>query len=222
MDTTYTFNSGSITLESVDERKSLVTLVSRDIDCSNISKEVFVNAIIEDMTKANTLYSDIATKDAEIRLSLHIEAKMAEFWRQAKLKYKRVKNQENYVQKSFNEYISKYNNYIDDLSYVDFKLTPAISISDGCVITIKDLEYKANACYDIVSIDKYFPHIKGWKIVYESFGMLTDTLPSLKYSFRPYFKFIMDEEATKQMEDENRKLVEDVTRFYEGCTYWGD
>ena len=92
MDTTYTFNNGSITLESVDERKSLVTLVSRDIDCSNISKEVFVNAIIEDMIKANTLYGEIAAKDAEIRLSLHIEAKITEFWRQAKLKYKRVKN----------------------------------------------------------------------------------------------------------------------------------
>ena len=50
MDTTYTFNNGSITLESVNEHKSLVTLVSRDIDCSNISKEAFVNAIIEDMT----------------------------------------------------------------------------------------------------------------------------------------------------------------------------
>lgn len=26
----------------------------------------------------------------------------------------------------------------------------------------------------------------------------------------------------ESVNDENRKLVEDVTRFYEGCTYWGD
>lgn len=212
--------NGTIELDKLDD-DYLVTLVNREVDCSTITKEQFLNYITEDMYKASFLYDEMAKNESIIREEVYRKQEWDYCCQLACKKYKRPAKIEEYAKQLYEKVMASHKLYVGEFTYADFKLTP--SISSGCCLTIDRLLVSADACYEYAKKDKYFPKIKGWSIVYITrYNEITDGVHSLAYSFRPHFKFIMDEEATKMLNEENRKLVEDVTRFYDGCTYWGD
>lgn len=214
--------NGIIELDKLDD-DYLVTLVNREVDCSTITKEEFIKYITDDMYKASFLYEEIAKNESVIREEVYRKQEWDYCYLIACKKYKRPAKIEEYAKKLYDKAMASHKLYVGEFTFADFQLTPSISISSGCCLTIDKLLVKADTCYEYVKNDKYFPKVKGWSIVYITrYNEITDGVHSLAYSFRPYFKFIMDEEATKMLNEENRKLIEDVTRFYDGCTYWGD
>ena len=166
-------------------------------------------------------YEEMAKNESVIREEVYRKKVWDYSCQIACKKYKRPAKIEEYTKKLYDETMASHKLYVGEFSYADFKLTP--SISSGCCLTIDRLLISADTCYEYAKNDKYFSKVKGWSIVYITrYNEITDGVHSLASSFRPYFKFIMDEEASKMLNEENRKLVEDVTSFYEGCTYWGD
>ena len=204
--------NGSIEFDKMDD-EYLVTLVNREVDCSTITKQEFIKYITEDMYKASFLYDEMAKNESIVREEVYRKQEWDYCCQLACKKYKRPAKIEEYAKQLYEKAMASHKLYVGEFTYADFKLTP--SISSGCCLTIDRLLVSADACYEYAKKDKYFPKVKGWSIVYITrYNEITDGVHSLACSFRPHFKFIMDEEATKMLNEENRKLVEDVTRFY--------
>ena len=185
-----------------------IILIERDINCSNISKDDFVNAIKEDMINAKqALYNLLKSHYDELN-EIYVQQQINKINNYANKKYKK----DFYKQKYVNNEISKINkNYyhVPEFTYADFDVEPdKLGIPYNCIIVINDFD-RINKCYDYVKNNEYFKKILGWQIIYVN-------------SARPYFKFITDAETEKDM---NRRILEhrtNVRNFLSETTYFGD
>lgn len=183
-------------------------LVSRNINCANITKDDFVNAIVDDMKNAYQNHVDYEQPTVDKRNEEYVNSQIKKITEFANSKYKREKYKQEYINKE----ISKINrNYfsIPSFSFADFDVMPdRMGISYDCIISMDRLD-KVDKCYERVKDNEYFKKIVGWEIIY---------VPSQ----RNYFKFITDAETEKEMNARIAAHNRSVHDFYENVTYWGD
>jgi hypothetical protein len=70
------------------------------------------------------------------------------------------------------------------------------------------LERYVSGLYDEAIKNEYFLHSTGWSIV--------ESQSSAE------FKLHLSDEMEAKWKADEHKLAESISRFYEGCTYWGD
>lgn len=85
--------------------------------------------------------------------------------------------------------------------------------SNGCSLIMSDhiedtLLYTLGHLYKEAIKNKYFLQCSGWSIV--------ESLSSAE------FKLHLSAELQEQWKADEHNLAESISRFYEGCTYWGD
>lgn len=69
------------------------------------------------------------------------------------------------------------------------------------------LNHTLGYIYEVSIKNKYFNQCSGWSIVED---------------FNTEFKLHLSAELQEQWKADEHNLAESISRFYEGCTYWGD
>ena len=201
-----------------------ITLVSRNINCSNITADEFISAMFSDFLEAEEKYNDLYIPEWEASKVRNFFNRM-EWTRKhatnfAEKKWKTEKKRTAYIEsevaKARKEY--KMSDFYYDLSFFDFDVNPGeMGISGDCCISYKELTpTKLGRCFDAVKDNKYFKKASGWKLTYKA------SENSYQVSFRPHIELIVDDETAAQMKKDADDLTESVRNFYKGCTYWGD
>ena len=200
------------------------TLVTRNIDCANITCEEFVKAMFSDFLEAEEKYNENyipeweAWKLKSFKDHMKWIRKRATEYAEKKWKTEKKRNEyiNNAVEKARKEY--KVSTYYDSLGFFDFDLEPGKNgLSGNCCISYKGLTPKAlERCFNEVKDNRYFKKATGWKFTYES------NENSFRSCFRPHIDLIVDAETEAAMKKEAADLAEDIRRFYANCSYPGD
>lgn len=201
-----------------------ITLISRNINCSNITVDEFISAMFSDFIEAEEKYNEIyipeweATKVNNFERNIEYVRKRASVF--AENKWKTEKKRTSYIEAEVNKARKEYkwDSFYYDLSFFDFDVNPGKNgISYDCCISYRELTpSKLHRCFDNVKNNKYFKKATGWKFTYEA------SENSYRVAFRPHINLIVDEETAAQMKKDADDLTESVRKFYEGCTYFGD
>ena len=201
-----------------------ITLISRNINCSNITADEFIAAMFSDFLEAEEKYNDLyipeweASKVNGYERDIAYTRKWATGIAEKKWKTEKKRNAfiESEVEKRRKEY--KFDNFYYSLSFFDFDVEPwRNGLSGDCCISYKELTpTKLNRCFEKVKDNKYFKKATGWKFTYEA------NENSHRTCFRPHIELITDAETAAQMKKDADDLTESVRKFYEGATYWGD
>jgi hypothetical protein len=201
-----------------------ITLISRDINCSNITADEFIAAMFSDFLEAEEKYNDLYIPEWEAAkvnsFFSHMEwvRKCATNFAEKKWKTekKRTAYIESEVEKARKGY--KMDDFYYDLSFFDFDVNPGdMGLSGDCCISYTDLTpTKLLRCFESVKDNKYFKKATGWKFTYEASNN------SHRTCFRPHIELITDAETAAQMKKDEEDLTESVRKFYENCHYWGD
>jgi len=202
-----------------------VILTSRNINCSTITAEEFIQAMFSDFLEAQEKYNDLYIPEWEA-------AKVKNFFQNltwarkratnfAEKKWKTEKKRTAYIEAEVAKAREKYkiSDFYNDLSFFDFDVNPGeMGISgDDCCISYRELTpTKLERCFKAVKNNKYFKKASGWKFTY----VASDN--SYRTCFRPHIELIVDAETEAKMKKEAEDLAESVRNFYKGCTYWGD
>jgi len=202
----------------------IITLVSRNIDCSIITAKEFIQAMFSDFLEAQEKYNDLyipeweAAKVKNFFQNLMWARKRATNFAEKKWKTekKRTAYIESEVAKARKEY--KMSDFYYDLSFFDFDVNPGkMGISGDCCISYKELTpAKLGRCFEAVKDNKYFKKATGWKLIYEADNN------SYRICFRPHIELIVDAETEAKMKKDAEDLAASVNKFYENCHYWGD
>lgn len=200
------------------------TLVSRNIDCSTITREEFVKAMFSDFLEAQEKYNELYIPEWEAWKLKNFEDRMK--WTRkraveyAEKKWKTDRKRNEYIEKTVNEARKEYkiNNYYDDLSFFDFDVNPGKNVLSGncCISYDKLTPSKLEKCFEEIKDNKYFKKATGWELTYEAYEN------SYRVSGRPEIKLIVDDETAAEMKKEAEDLAEDIRCFYKNCHYWGD
>lgn len=145
-----------------------VSLTTREVECSKLTEQEFVNLILDDIKSASTHYEKLTNGDDYIFFDLDVEP------------------------------------YRNGISY-------------SCILDTESDEEKARSCFKEIKDKKYFQLAKGWEFRYE-----TSESCNYKSSFRPEIKLLFDPEVEQQYKDDEKKLADDIARFYADCRYCGD
>lgn len=208
----------------VDAQIPVVTLVTRYVDCSTLDVETFTKFIIEDLIKADKIYSDMREPFVKAGYEARIDSEEASIIKAAEKKYKRQSNRDKYIANEMQK-IKRTSNFTSSISFVDFKPDKSrIGIPNDCILSIKEVEKKAPKCFEIIKDDKYFKNAKGWIIKYETSFVSINGVEnrSLRSAFRPYVDMILDDNLNKELKEQEHALAKSIASFYEGCTYFGD
>lgn len=200
------------------------TLVSRNIDCSNITVDEFVSSMFSDFLEAQEKYNDLyipeweAWKVKRFENTMDWTRKRAQKFAEKKWKTEKKRNEyiNNEIEKARKTYCI--DSFYYDLSFFDFDVEPwRNGISGDCCISYKELTpNKLRRCFETVKDNKYFKVAKGWKLCYQSSNN------SHQVSFRPEIQLIVDDDVAAQMRKDEEDLTESIRKFYEGCHYFGD
>ena len=145
-----------------------VSLTTREVECSKLTEQEFVNLILDDIKTASAEYEKLTNGDDYIFFDLDVEP------------------------------------YRNGISY-------------SCILDTDADEKKARSCFKEIKDKKYFLLAKGWEFRYE-----TSEGNDYKSSFRPEIKLLFDPEVEQQYKDDEKKLADDIARFYADCRYCGD
>ena len=201
-----------------------ITLTSRNINCSTITAEEFIQAMFSDFLEAEEKYNDLYIPEWEAYKVKSFNDRMVGVrnWatKIAEKKWKTEKKRTAFIEKEVEKARKDYkiDSFYYDLSFFDFKVNPGeMGISGACSISYKELTpAKLRRCYEAVKDNKYFKKATGWKLTYEASNN------SHKVCFRPHIELIVDTETAAQMKRDADDLTASVNNFYKGCTYWGD
>ena len=202
----------------------LITLTSRNINCSTITVEEFIRAMFSDLLEAQEKYNDLYIPEWE-QYKVNSFFKSLEYAHNraikfAENKWKTEKKRTAYIESEIKKFRKNYKmgDFYDSLSFFDFDVNPgSMGISGDCCISYTDLTpTKLSRCFEAVKDNRYFKKATGWKLTY------TASDNSYRSSFRPHIELIVDEETAAQMKKDADDLTESVREFYKGCTYWGD
>lgn len=194
-------------------------LVTRNVDCKNLSKEEFVKMMHIDMMQAQVNYDNRHYHEALESHKKYINDKLERekhyAIEYAFKKWKTEKKRNAYINKAIIKSEEESRNIkinYSTITFFDFDFNPGDNgISGDCVVdftkdtttVLKSLE----RCFDTIKDNKYFKNASGWKLVSSS---------------RPYVELILPEELEKMFHDEKNALAESIRKFYENTTYFGD
>jgi len=201
-----------------------ITLVSRDVNCSNISMDDFVQMMFSDILEADEKYNELYCPEyvASIvrNFESFVESHRKQAVRYAENKWKTEKKRNAYIEQEVNKARKNFsrNKYYYNLSFFDFNVHPESNrLSGNCCLSINHLTFNAlRSCFESVKDNYYFKNALGWKLNYEA------NENNHKVCFRPYIELIMPEDVKAKYEQAEKDLTESVNNFYKGCTYWGD
>ena len=194
-------------------------LVTRNVDCKNLSKDEFVNMMLTDTAQAKKNYDDAHyNKELESHykyIEEKIERDKLRAIEYACKKWKTEKKRNEYVNKMMVESEKESKNirfWYNGITFFDFDFNPGDNgISGNCVVSIdKDVATVTRAlecCFDEIKDNKYFKEALGWKLLSSS---------------RPYVELILPEEFEKMFHDEEEALCESIRKFYANTYYFGD
>lgn len=200
------------------------TLVTRIINCSNLTADEFISAMFSDLLEAEEKYNDlyipeyvasniswfVNSKNSVIKNAINVASK----------KWKTDKKRKEYINKTVKEFVDNYNlsNYYNKLSFFDFDVNPGdMGISNDCVLSYKGLTpTKLERCFNKIKDNEYFKKASGWMLTYET------TEDSYRSISRPEIKLIVDSETEDKMKNDAINLANSVAEFYKDCKYWGD
>jgi hypothetical protein len=202
----------------------LITLTSRNIDCSNITPEQFISAMFSDFLEAEEKYNDLYIPEWEAYKVKSFFDRLTYICKWAKgiaeKKWKTEKKRNEFIEKEVEKARKEYtiDSFYYDLSFFDFDVNPGeMGISGACSISYKELTPTTlRRCYEAVKDNKYFKQAHGWKLTYEASNN------SYKVCFRPHIELIVDADVEAQMKHDEEVLTNAVNEFYKGCKYWGD
>lgn len=191
-------------------------LITRNVDCATLSKELFVSMMTQDIRAAKVAYDnnhyekDLQYFNESIQNSIDYYIKKAKEFAEKKWKTERKRNE--YINKETYKIINEHKDrkfYYYGVTFFDFDLEPNTnSLSGDCCIDIeKDIQTQLERCYEKIKDNRYWTRGLGWKLYADS---------------RPQIELILSEEVQKEFDAEADALAEDIRRFYANCYYCGD
>ena len=198
--------------------------ITREFDksASEITKEEFIQMMLEDIESAKIAFrkwtDEIAKatyqKDNEeyiIKRAEKIEKIIADSYKLYKREFYRLRWVEKEIAKLPEVLVvQSYRHEGRDLTSICWDIKPwDNSCSRIMSDHIKDtMLYTLGHLYNDAIKNKYFVQCSGWSIVGD---------PS-----SAEFKLHLSADLQEQWTADEHKLAENIARFYEGCTYWGD
>ena len=188
-------------------------LVTRKINCSELSMEQFVELMGNDLKIAYEEYVRIFKPIDEARYNLNVERnkiavelKAREY---ATKKWKTDKKRDAYVAKEVAKIkVEPFKFY--PVSFFDFEVEPwKNGISECCILHPFETVERLKQCFEYIKDNEYFKSAKGWQLI--------DVR-----NFRPEIKLILDEEMENKYHNAERKLSESIFEFYKNTNYCGD
>lgn len=191
-----------------------LTLVTQEVDCSNITKETFVELMFKNLKEAIKVYDaywlPIEKKRHEESVERSIEYTLKRAQSYAEKKWKTEKKRQEYIENEMANFKpSEF--WYSELTFFDFDVEPwRNGLSGNCCLNTKNVTSKQlENCFETIKDNKYFKQAKGW--------ILED-----HHGFRPQIKLILSEEVQKQFDKDEQDLADDIRRFYANCSYPGD
>jgi hypothetical protein len=188
------------------------------------NKEEAVTAIMEAVQTAENIYAKAARDYNEDALFEARNHKYAQVYEYADKKYKRQTNRDRYIDKEMKAWEAlpmnrKFWAHRETISFVDYQFEPhAIGISSNCVVHTNAERSAYEAMYEEVKNNEYFKQATGLSIV-----ITIDTDEKyINSHFRPHAKLVLPTYLEKEYTEAKHGLADDVARFYDGCTYFGD
>jgi hypothetical protein len=100
------------------------------------------------------------------------------------------------------------------ITFFDFECEPwKNGISNCCVISKTELDEKLPKTFEFLKDNKYFNGAIGWRLGFDGEEWC---------HFRPQIELILPVELEIQFKNEQKKLTDDINRFYTDCRYCGD
>ena len=186
---------------------------------AELTKDEFIQMLIEDFSTARVeyrKYSDIKAeetyqKDCEQhknRREQRIQKIIDDSFKRYKREFYRLRWVESEMKKVPSEVLERhpYSHFGHDLDSIKWDMKPW---ENGCRIfnVVIDLEERLGNFYEECIKNKYFSNCTGWSIVED---------------FSTEIKFHLSEQMQEEWRADEKRLADDIARFYEGCRYWGD
>lgn len=199
------------------------TFITREFgkNPADITKEEFIKMIIEDVEKVKVAYRQWSDEVAEQnfaeyrkKYSERRDQMMLDIINASYKKYKREYYRARWVATEIAKIEEKYPRCPDrlylhigrDLTSIHWDIKPW---DNGCrVIDVeRNIEYTLGYIYDEAIKNKYFLQCTGWSIVENN---------------STEFKFHLSEELQAEWKADEKKLADDINRFYASSNYCGD
>lgn len=167
----------------------------------------FVEWMAEDMRTAKEVYD----KYEKERVMNQWEAAQAEAYcrimEEVRARYKRQSTRDKYYTARCAEWRDKNRWRFNSLPMTSVAWSMKPWENGGCYIIrfADDMEDSIANLYESHSDNKYLKGCKGWYIGHDQ-----------------YIHLILPEELQAEWKEDERKLGEDISRFYRGTKYWGD
>jgi hypothetical protein len=191
-------------------------------NASEITKEEFIQMMMEDILAAKEAYRAWSDKTAEEKYiadsKIYAERRQQAIDRIIENSYKKYKREFyrlRWVEKMMSCYPEvmekdSYSHFGRDLSSIRWDIKPWYN---GCSRIMSDhiedtLLYTLGHLYNEAIKNKYFLQCTGWSIV--------ESLSTAE------FKLHLSAELQEQWKADEHSLAKSISSFYEGCTYWGD
>jgi hypothetical protein len=186
---------------------------------SEITREEFVQMMMADIAIAKVeyrKYSDVKAEETYQKdLRNHIQSRERRIQQIIEESYKRYKREfyrlrwvDSEMKKVPSEVLERnpYTHFGHDLSSIKWDIRPW---ENGCRIfyVVTDLEERLGNLYDEAIQNKYFRNCTGWSIVED---------------FSTRFKFHLPENFQEEWKADEKRLADDIARFYSDCRYCGD
>lgn len=199
------------------------TLVSRNINCSELNVDDFVKAMFCDVLEAEEIYNENYCSEY-VKSQINFYESKIKFtkdnaYKYASKKWKTQKKQIEYVMEQVNKAKNDFKlGYYDHISFFDFNVNPgSMGISDNCIITISNLTFeKLEKCFNVIKDNEYFKNALGWELIYDTYE------GSYRSLSRPQIKLILNDDMQNKMNKEREDLEKSVMNFYRNTTYFGD
>ena len=182
----------------------------RTFEAGSLTKELFVEYLMQDFIAAKAVYDALErtrARKAWREAQKNMRDNLIETYSR---RYKKATTIDKYVNAEMTKWIEKnrwrYKAY--DLNSIKFSIKPWEN--GGCyyVYIDKIMEEYLGKMWDMHINNKYLHGCIGWAIVFDK--------------WEHYLDLTLPEELEAEWKEDERKLGEEISRFYRGTTYWGD
>ena len=183
---------------------------------AELTKEEFIQMMKEDIESAKVEYRKWSDKTADEnyiadsnvyaeRRDQNIKEIIDFSFKKYKKEYYRLRWVEQEIAKLPEHLAKGYYHEGRDLTDLRWDIEPWSNSSR--YISIERLDRELEYLYNSAIKNRYFQQATGWNIVED---------------FNTEFKLHLSDELQEEWKADEHKLAENIARFYEGCTYWGD
>ena len=186
---------------------------------TEVTKEEFIQWMMEDIEATRKPYRELSDKEADERYAKACEEfevrtskEIARIIAEVQKKYKRLSTQTAHIEREVAKLpkeLKRTSYYIgDDLSSITWDIEPWRNGSPYFSTESKYLENQIAHTYDDAIKNKYFQQCTGWSIVTEGYS--------------PEFKLHLSDVLQAEWNAEQKKLADEISEFYATCRYCGD